>query len=285
MSPHGPKGVIALDIDGTLIATVHDAISDSVIDALQSYVVQGWQIMFITGRPFSWSYSALASLPFPYLLAVQNGATLIDMPSKQVIIRNGLTKDSLIQLEQIARKYHTDFCIYSGFENNDRCYYRGTFFPQDVLSYALTRAASLGENWELTPSFSHMPISFFSSAKFFSHAELASLISRSAEKNLGFHAPINRDPFDPDYSIIQITHRWATKGNILREFMHLNNWDVPIIAAGDDQNDESMLQEATVKIVMQNAPKNILEIADVIAPPATKLGIIQGLQNAMKRIT
>ena len=73
------KGVIALDIDGTLTDETHQ-VPNEVAVFLASLVADGWEIVFITGRTFRWVRNALSHLTFPYHLAVQNGAIILKMP-------------------------------------------------------------------------------------------------------------------------------------------------------------------------------------------------------------
>jgi Cof subfamily protein (haloacid dehalogenase superfamily) len=275
------KGIIALDIDGTVTASTH-AVDQEVIEALSQLAKEGWNFIFLTGRPFDWGFRTLEPLPFPYALAVQNGAVLLEIPAKKILSRKYLTKAILPKLEVISQKHKTDCVIYSGIENGDQCYYRPTYLPSSILSYMLERTAHLGEKWVSIADFSDLPISFFSSIKFFAKADQAFLISQSIETDLALHAPPNRDPFNPNYFVIQATHAEATKGQVLREFIHLTHLSGPIIAAGDDHNDRSMLQVADIKVVMANAPSELLDIADIIAPPANQQGIIYGLKEAIK---
>lgn len=277
------KGIIALDIDGTVTANAH-AINSRVIEVLSNLAREGWKFIFLTGRPFQWGFRTLEPLPFSFALAVQNGALLLDMPAKKILSRKYLTKPILPLLEAICQEQKTDFVIYSGLENEDWCYYRPDRFPSSLLSYVLQRTAYLGEKWQPVQDFSHLPISNFSSIKFFAEEKQAFILSQQIETNLNLHAPPNRDPFNPDYFVIQATHADATKGQVLKEFIQLTESSGPVIAAGDDHNDRSMLDVADLKIVMANAPASLLEIADVIAPPAQEEGIIQGLLEAIHRL-
>lgn len=274
------KGIIALDIDGTVTAQAHE-IDPLVIEALTKHSKDGWGIIFITGRPFQWAESALRPLPFPYAIAVQNGALLIEMPSRSILISKYLTPESLPKFKKICNLYETDFVIYSGLENDDWCYYCPNSFRSSELNYLSKRAAFLGEKWKSLHSFSDLPISRFTSIKFFVPDERGRLLSLEIEKELGLHAPPNRDPFDPNYFIIQATHPQANKGFILKAFIQMMGVTGPVICAGDDYNDESMLRTADKRIVMANAPLELLAMADVIAPPASELGIIQGLYEAI----
>lgn len=281
---HSMKGIIALDIDGTVTANSH-SLDLEVIDALSRLAEEGWRFIFLTGRPFQWSFQTLKSLPFPFALAVQNGAILLEMPSRKILSRKYLTNAILPQMEAICQDQKTDFVVYSGLENDDWCYYRPMHFPPPVLSYVLQRSAYLGEKWQSIEVFSNLPISLFSAVKFFVKEQKAFTLSQNIEKNLGLHAPPNRDPYNHDYFVIQATHPEATKGRVLKDFVQLIEASGPIIAAGDDHNDLSMLQVAHIKIVMANAPSELLDLADIIAPPANQKGIIQGLTEAVHRLT
>ncbi len=277
------KGIIALDIDGTVTADTH-LMDSSVIHTLNHLTEVGWQIIFITGRPYQWVSQTLSPLLFPYALAVQNGALLLEMPSKKILIRKYLTQAILLKIEEISQEQKTDYVIYSGLENEDWCYYRPAYFPPVILSYVLQRTAYLGEKWQPVENFSHLPVSKFSSIKFFAKEKQALILSQQIEAKLGLHAPPNRDPFNPDYFVIQATHAEATKGSILKTFSQLVGISRPIIAAGDDYNDQSMLQMADIKIVMANAPIELVRMADIIAPPAQQQGIVKGLQEAVNRL-
>jgi hydroxymethylpyrimidine pyrophosphatase-like HAD family hydrolase len=281
---HPARGIIALDIDGTVTAQIYE-LDSNVINALDRLVNEGWLLIFITGRPFQWGVMTLKPLPFTYALAIQNGALLFEMPSRKILIRKYLTQKIIPKLEIISKECETDFVIYSGPENDDWCYYRAAFLPAPLQNYGLQRAAFLGEKWQSLQTFSDLPINYFSSVKFFAQDKRAFMISQRLEKELGLHAPPNRDPFNLDFFVIQATHPQATKGLILKEFIQEMNISGPIIAAGDDHNDRSMLQVAHVKIVMANAPSDLLAMADIIAPPASQQGIIQGLREAINYLT
>lgn len=280
---HSSKGIIALDIDGTVTTQAHE-LDSYVIDTLDQLSKEGWCIIFITGRPFQWGELPLRPLPFSYAIAVQNGALLLEMPSRKILIRKYLTQDILPKMEKIGQDYDTDFVIYSGLENDDWCYYCPHSLPPPVLSYGLQRAAYLGEKWQPLSTFSDLPVSYFTSIKFFAKDKRAFMLSQTIEMKLSLHAPPNRDPFNPDYFVIQATHAEATKGHILKEFIQTIGATGPVIAAGDDHNDYSMLKAANMKIVMANAPPELLAIADVIAPPASQQGIIQGLHEAIQHL-
>lgn len=281
---HPKKGLIALDIDGTL-TTKTQGLDIEVLEFLTHLEKEGWGFIFITGRPFQWGANTLAALSFPYALGVQNGAVLIEMPSKKILIRNYLSHTIFPLLNKVSQEQKTDCVVYSGLENEDWCYYRPAYLPADILSYVLQRTECLGEKWKKLDNFADLPVSLFSSVKFFAKQEQAWILSQKIEELVGLHAPPNRDPFNSDYFVIQATHAQANKGHVLEEFIRLNQYVGPVIVAGDDYNDRSMLQMANLKIVMATAPADLIEMADIIAPSANQKGIIQGLTEAIYCLT
>lgn len=274
------NGIIALDIDGTVTAEAH-SIPEEVVSYLQKLEKENWTFLFLTGRTFQWAYSSLESLDMPYYLAVQNGAILLKMPERE-IVKSCYLKISLIpQMSEICRALNTDFIIYSGFENQDICYYRPNKFSMEHLNYLKARTAALKENWKEVETFDQLGIEAIASLKFIEKEPAIQRIIEEVEKKLQLHIPLNRDPFDEQYFVAQATHPEATKGNALKAFSKMFEYNGPIIAAGDDYNDVSMLEQADIKIVMGNAPGPLLLMADIIAPPVDKMGIINGLQHAI----
>lgn len=280
---HPDSGIIALDIDGTITAEA-ERIPPEVIQFFHDLYQKGWQFIFITGRPFQWGMRSLHRLPFPYAVAVQNGALLVEMPSEHILARRYLSQTDIPKMEAICAQHHTDFVIYTGYENQDQCYYRPKKFPSEVLEYVQKRTTQLGEKWLPTQTFEHLSSLSFASFKCFAKERAAFLLSEQIEHELNLHAPLIRDPFSTDYFVVQVTHPEATKGDILKEYARLKSAKGPVLAAGDDLNDYSLLKAATIKIAMNNAPQKLLAIADIVAPPATEYGIIEGLTKALKHL-
>lgn len=277
------KGLIALDIDGTLTIELN-SIPRQVVEYLDHLVQEGWLLVFITGRTFSWGQKILNSLTFPYYFAVQNGATILEMPERQIILKKYLNNSIFPVMEKICGDQPTDFVIYSGAEYNDVCYYRPQNFSQELLQYLQNRVEVSGEMWQKVASFTGPIVEEFSSVKCFGDEQSSFLIAKAIEEQLGLHVPVIKDPFNYGYYVVQATHPTVTKGTALRDLVNLLKYRGLIIAAGDDNNDRPMLAEAHIRVVMATAPKDLLDAADVQAPSAREFGIIQGLNQAIELI-
>jgi len=55
------KGIIALDIDGTVTDKASE-LDSKVIDALERFYHQGWLYIFITGRPYFLGYGSTTAI-------------------------------------------------------------------------------------------------------------------------------------------------------------------------------------------------------------------------------
>ncbi|KAF3362337.1 hypothetical protein PHSC3_001166 [Chlamydiales bacterium STE3] len=274
------KGIIALDIDGTVTAEAH-SLPEEVVNTLEELQGQGWIFIFITGRTFQWAYSSLKQLKMPFHLAVQNGAVLLQMPQRLILHRCYLDSIIVEGMHQICHRLNTDFIIYSGYENQDACYYRSHYFSKEHLEYLKKRYTTLKENWIAVEDFK-LELTHVASLKCIEKQSLIREVIQEVEAQLDVHIPLNRDPFSPDYYVAQATHPEATKGHILNIFKTYLKSSGPVIAAGDDFNDVSMLKNADIKIVMGQAPEPLLKMADVVAPPARAMGIIAGLRHAIQ---
>lgn len=274
------KGIIALDIDGTAAAP-GKAVSWEVCQFLKQLVQDHWQIIFITGRTFHFGFQALHPLNFPYYLAVQNGAIIIEMPSQTIVGKKYLDASIIPTMEKICENHPSDFVIYGGFEYQDRCYYRAKNFSEPLLEYLENRVSTFKETWVDVPNFDNLDIDNFASVKCFGTQPSATQIADRIEKELGLHVPLIRDAFNMDYYVVQATHPEVSKGQAVRDIKAILNADGIVIAAGDDYNDVSMFSVANVKVVMETAPLDLQKGADVIAPSAEKNGLIAGLKAAI----
>jgi Cof subfamily protein (haloacid dehalogenase superfamily) len=275
------KGMIALDIDGTLTVPGHP-ISNEIVRYLAQLVHEKWVILIITGRNFQWAHNVLKVLSFPYYLAVQNGAIVLEMPAKKIIDKKYLGKHIIPIMQEVCKGEPTDFVIYSGCEYDDLCYYRPKFFSDDLLKYVQARAEAFGETWQPVNSFESIGLEKFASVKCFGLHKPALEIAARIEDTLGLHVPLIRDPFNEEYYVAQATHPDVSKGRAVQDLAKTLGIREPIIAAGDDYNDRSMLAVATTKVVMATAPKDMLLEADIIAPSAADNGLIAGLHAAQE---
>jgi len=272
------KGWIALDIDGTLTEGM-EPISEEVASHLRSLFNEGWKIVLVTGRTFSFAEKALIYCQFPYFFAVQHGADLLEMPLKRVIERYYLPHELFAVLDEIYKNEPENYLVYAGVDRGDFCFYRPHRFSQELLHYFLKLKLLSKESWKEVENFDE--VYHFSLVKCLGSERSMYRIKEKLSSNPQITSIVIRDPLNPKLHLNMITHHEATKGKTLLRLQKSLKNKLPIIAAGDDWNDLSLLEVADVKIVIETAPKELLEKADIIAQRPNKRGIIPALQKAL----
>ncbi|MCH9625054.1 MAG: Phosphatase YwpJ [Chlamydiales bacterium] len=278
----GLKGIIALDIDGTITVEKH-TVEKAVKDYLTSLIIDGWKLIFITGRTYSFARPILSHIEQEFYFSTQNGAALYDMPEQKCLKKHYLSIDILEKIDFFFKKTEGGILVESGKENGDICYYKPSDFSEEELEYLDFRIQLSPEKWKAIDSFKELPLQDFAVGKYFALRKEAQILKSQIQTVAPLNIVVIRDPFRPGYHLAHVNAPQASKGKILNEFAAFYD-NPPIIGAGDDYNDEEMLKNSTVKVVMQNAPDKLRQMADIVAPHADEMGIIEGLEQAIWKV-
>lgn len=277
-------GWIALDIDGTITNHKYSVPKD-VILYLRTLAHSGWQIVILTGRSYTFAKKTLSSFDFPYVFCAQNGSIALQMPSEEVLYKNYLKSSCLPFIEEVYADFETDFLIYSGMEKGDFCYWRPQKYNDEQIAYLEDLKSRQEQNWHALDDFDPIHVQEFPYIKGFGkQEEMKEIAKRLLEKGL-FEVSMIKDPFTEGYFVLQITNQQVNKGKTLKTLYDQRKETAPIIAAGDDYNDISLLSVADQKIAMPTAPDELKQIATTIAPPVEEMGILVALDLAISRLS
>jgi Cof subfamily protein (haloacid dehalogenase superfamily) len=265
------SGWIALDIDGT-VTMDHLRVPDPVIHYLKTLQEKGWKIGFFTGRSFSLALQILSNFEFPLFLSPQNGASLFEMPAKKMIFQRYLTKDSLVYLQEKSEHLNCAMLVYSS--EDMRCYWKSSSMNLQQVQIFLDQF----HQQHLFP-LEDMQAESFPLVQFFGSVEPLKKLQLCLRLEGKMQSSLIRHPFVADAYLLLVTDREVNKGSALRELLKREGKAGQVIAAGNDENDLSLLQEADVKIVMADAPQHVRKCADLIAPSALECGILQALKK------
>ena len=276
------KGTIALDIDGTITNREH-LIPDGVATYFENLHKEGWQIIFVTGRALSFALMTLPKLNFPYLLAVQNGADLLEMPSKKRVDRSYLKIDVVEFLDKLYHGYEGDFIVYEGYDKGDLCYFRPDRFTPKMQDYLKQVEKLSATPWIPMKTFDIQEQSTFPLIKCIGTKEMVETFNKKLTTIDGVKTSVIKDPFSPELYLILITHKDADKGIATLKFIEKYQLNRPLITGGDDNNDIPLLKVGDVRIAMDGAPDALQNIAHIIAPPADRMGIIDAVEEAIRK--
>jgi hypothetical protein len=275
------KGWIALDIDGTITLDKH-SVPNEVIAFLRHLSLDGWKIAFATGRAYAFAQSALSDIDFDYVLLAQNGSLGLEMPGKKILFKSDIPFSAVAAVEKVYEGIDSDFLIYAGFEKGDFCFWRPSHFSKEELAYLEDVQARQKEKWHPLESYREIDLESFPLIKCFGTDERVDLIAKRLRSLDRFEVAKIRDPFNRSYCLLLVTDREASKGRALEKVFKLMGRGEKVIAAGDDENDLSLLEVADVKIAMEHAPEVLQKKAHFIAPPIKELGIIHALKFALQ---
>jgi HAD superfamily hydrolase (TIGR01484 family) len=275
-------GWIALDIDGTITLDQY-SVPEPVITFLRECIVQGWRLAIATGRPLTFALMGLEKFDFPYLLLAQNGTIAIQMPSKKDLLKRYIPTSRIFEVEQAFEGTVSDFVVFSGYEHHDQIYWRPQRLDEEQQAYVKNFAKNQGERLIQVASFDEIKLESIPLVKCFGTQIQMRRVAQNLGKTGHFNATILRDPYSEDYYILLITDRSASKGLTLEAAIRMLGPSGIIIAAGDDENDASLLNVADIKIAMAHAPESLTRVAHFIAPPTSEHGIIYALRLALKK--
>lgn len=278
------RGLIALDIDGTLTDDPAH-IPDKTVAYVKSLVEKGWQVMFLTGRSFTFGFPPLQTFAFPYYFGTQNGAALFEMPGKKLVCEHFLSKEKVIALEEVFLRHKTSFLVYSGEKRGDFIYFRPGCFPKETCDYILSFERYARAPFAQLETFEELDQPAFPMIKALGSFDLMQEIYAELEKDASIAVTLVHDPFSSSGGFyLLINALKATKGGILEDLIRM---DVEkekrrpyVIAAGDGGNDISMFKVADHAIAMGTATKSVKSHAHVVTGTAKEEAIIGALEEA-----
>lgn len=243
------------DLDGTLLNN-NSLVSAGTKDFLDKFLAEGNKLILSSGRPKDSVLEVKdnAGLNQPgILLSCYNGAQIYDCDSRRTIMAKRLPLPYVTYLQKEAEKYHLHIQTYqesavvSPADDEEIRFYRRRIHVPLVVSPVLTDALTEGPYKMLA-------------ASLHDHGKLEAF-------RLGI-TDWAEDKIQTIYSndmYLELFRQDAGKGNALRfvcEHFGVSLSDA--YAAGDAENDISMLQAAGTGIAMYNAPDQVKQAADVV---------------------
>lgn len=245
-------------MDGTLLDS-EKRISQGTKKILRDAQKKGTKIIITTGRIFVSAefYSNYIGLETPIIAC--NGAIIKEVGNQEIFTTFPLHKQTLMKAAQICEEIDTSYHFYS----EDKIY--------SLRSMDWFNNTFLKEK-DIDPSF-HIPISYIQDLSSILDIEedilKLTIWDRDEKKVLKALEKIHQlegafvtssNPMN-----IELTNKKATKGNAV-EFLarHYKIDQSEIIAIGDSSNDRTMIEYAGLGVAMENARRDIKEIADYV---------------------
>jgi 5-amino-6-(5-phospho-D-ribitylamino)uracil phosphatase len=260
------KALVAIDVDGTLLDT-ENRISKGAAEAIKNLREQGIISVLASGRSMDGVAPYYEELDLaPYLIGA--GGALISTVSGEVVKAFDLPDSVIAAIIKLARGIGVGIALHQvdnlRFESNDE----QIKIINHNLPGELMRIADLFTVTDISPTVK------------FTLWDNHDLLLNAQDKIRALGIPVDTT-FSGDV-FLEITNPGVSKGHALQILaQHLNIPENRIAAVGDQFNDVSMLQTASISIAMGNAPEAVKAVAQTIAPINDKGGLAWGLENVV----
>ena len=247
--------IFFLDLDGTLLNS-QKTISSATREALKAFTDSGNHFVICTGRAMDSVLKLQKDLSLYYpgtFLAAFNGAQIYDCDKGKTIYRTGICIDLVSKIFDLAAAYNIHIQTYSDTHiityADDECtkYYRH-FIPSPLLLSSDIRSALTNDPCKCIAIELH-------NQKKMEYFRKALLPLAGSELSIMYSNPYYLEIFPSE----------AGKGSAvarLCEYLQIPAQNA--LAAGDEQNDISMIQSAGTGIAMLNATEDVKASADLI---------------------
>lgn len=267
------KKVLFSDMDGTLLLS-NSTISPAMKEAIHRITTEGHHLVLSSGRPLPSILEVcdLAGLTFPNMLIISNnGALVYDCDSKCPILEYKLCQNDITAI--VAKAGAAGIHIHGYTENEIVCYH-----DNDELRFYTGRIhmpLKCVENIaEALPNGSYKLQMI--------HLTDRTVLERFRDSLLADSELRGRiQAFFSNNQYLEILPAGADKGSALQFVTdYLPVLRTNTFAAGDAENDISMLEAAYVGVAMQNATEAVKEHADIItAKSNNEDGLIEILEK------
>lgn len=253
--------VVVVDVDGTLVTTdkhVTQATREAIIKIKEKGILFG----VATGRPVSSAMKMLKRYDVDHLvdfIVCGNGVEIVDLKTNQSIITYTLKKSDLITIVNYMEPTNVDYCLY------DR-----EFIYTNNLSEIVHMLAVLNDLEPVICPIEEIPLKE-------SH-KIVFAIPKEKVEEIQNHKKTIEDPryssFFTQKELFEFVDYRVSKATGIMAYIQEKNLTMDnVITFGDAENDSDMLSKAGLGVAMENAPKDIQALADVVTKTNDEDGV------------
>ena len=272
---HKTKGIIALDLDGTLLNSKKE-LSEGNLAALKKAADAGWEIVPTTGRFYGGMPDFIRGLPFVHYAITINGAYVEDLLEGNEIYTAEMPYKQAIDIMKYLNELPV---IYDCYMDNDA-------FMTEALK---AKVDEIVENPRIRKMFYDLRKPVPELKEFLENrgqdVQKIQFFTKDANLRLELLEELpkvfeNIAVSSSSPQNIEINQAKATKGLALialAEYLGLDRSKT--IAMGDGLNDISMLEEAGIGIAMANGCDEALDAADWVTSHCDEDGVAKAIKK------
>lgn len=258
-----PIKLVVFDIDGTLLPTGTDVISEDARIAIETLKLKGIQVMIATGRAFYLIPQSIKQAVNPDYYVAINGQCLLNAQG-EIIHRVDISYDSVKKITALSKENNLDLAFI--YHDALRAFHNYVGF-YDFYSMGRDLSTTILDHSSLGIPTDELPMGFYiigdeAGIQLVAKEVPEVTITCSMERGYdGFVAGVNK----------------ATAIDHACEYLNCTPEEVMVF--GDGENDLEMLDYAGIAIVMGNAGDEIKKHADFVTESCDQQGISVGLKH------
>lgn len=286
----------AIDLDGTML-NQYGLVTQRTKEAIKNAQESGIEVVIASGRPTDSVKTIAQEINSNKYFISGNGAIIYDITNDEIIYENTLKKQKVLDIIKICEENSIYYNIYTekeilakSLQCNVLYYYKENLnkdeknktqinIVENIYNYISNRDEKVVK---ITICDNHQVIfnSIMRKLKEISEIEVleVSHMSRKIIKQGTEDVPI-------EYFYTEISAKNVDKWNaieFLKEKMKIEKNE--IIAIGDNMNDKTMIENASLGIAMGESTPVIKEIADVVTDTNCNDGVAKALENILKKL-
>lgn len=266
--------MIGMDLDGTLLKT-NKELTSYTKDVLKRAIEQGIIVMPATGRPQTGVPKELLEFPGIRYAVTSNGARVIDLNSKEVMVEELLAHDIAGQLLDVFERYDTFREIYFdgvGYASEDGINNISRYLPVAPMANYITSTRKAVKNVREKFDEIDKPVDKI-------QALFTSVADRDAARKEIEHIP-GIEITGALAMNLEVNAAGVNKGKAMIELGKVLG--IPreeIMAFGDGDNDLKMIMEVGTGVAMENGVPAIKKAADYIALSNDEEGVAKFIEK------
>lgn len=261
----GGYQLVAIDLDGTLVDGQNN-VSSADERAVREVRATGVEVVLVSGRPEIAVLPIFTRLGLALPLISSGGARVKDLGKSRLIAELHPPRADIEAFVGVARGEGLTLV----FQRSDEIYCEGSAAIREVLEAAVRLPIEqVSDGLAACPD----PIKVTACGP---RPALDRLDAEIRRRGLALAAVLS----GPEY--LEVTAQGVSKGDALKRVA--DYLGVPlhrILVIGDGHNDVSMFGEAGLAVAMGNAPPEVQEQADLVAPPIDQDGVAWALRRVV----
>lgn len=247
--------LIAMDLDGTLMAPDHITVTDRTKSALEKAHNMGIKMVIATGRTLSVIKDVLKQVPFIDYVIYSNGAVVYDRCKGENVYTDYMPSNIVNKVIDILESYPVYYELYANGESNTQksksAYFKNKDLPPEFLDFYLQSLINHDNLREFAKNNDIEKINlFYFDGEFYNEIKDKLFAVEEIDKT----SPVSGD--------IEMTYKRVNKGAALSNMCkELGFTSDEVMSFGDADNDIEMLQFAGYGIAMGNASDDCKEAA------------------------